>query len=1005
MPLDDKGVPLSEIYNPVLIEEDLKAVKTTRRRDEPSGSRTLKSVADMFYVQDKIKTNKIAKRIIIHGEAGHGKTVFCLKVLDCWSKAKTQNRGKGGEKGGGTVNKQTEGAEGSGNKHVDTQTNRVEDKGFDKGVDFNADEKNLQRCLSLFQLVFYVPLRHAKHGTSSIADLVCGSVPECDQSTEIKIKRILRDGNIKCLVILDGLDEYKVPDTCRVQGFPDSDGLVNCTLLCTMRPWRMVGLTLDNARDKVVQILGLKEDSIKTVIRYVLVDFCQLDEEDVKHFFAKVCHREQMSLIKIPLMLTALCLMWDEEGDVPSREIFVYLKITEMMIRKAEGKHVIVKRFLEEKRKKRTEEKRNKRTEEKQKTYLGEKRENTILDMLESLPLLSEFDYIVDFFEIIRLVGRLALEDLASKEPHLVFPRNKLEGDIGQSEVELALNTGILSQIKEPSLSHQQRVTVSFYHKTIQEFVAALVIASKDPEALSLFRTHCNSVDKVMELSNMIKFVFGLDPMVGCQLSNHVRNVINSDTDIIQQRKKQHFSIDGHDKIKEIYSLQCAWFNEMKHNPSYTKNTDCTTLHVCDVYLRFPKPDDVSVASEMVSMNDNSIVSVDMACIRSPFSSLIQHLPACEHLTSLTLWSCEDEQSNDLLASVLPQLKHLQSVTYLLGRKGGYKPDGTAMVRAVERLPALKFLDIGAFTLADEVVLSPHLEYVSLHNVQPAQLILPSLCQCSQLNYIALHGIELTDTVELTCMERLEKLVLERLEYPHFILSSIHHCSQLTYLVLYWLALTDDFTLPSQLQTLKLNGIESAHFILPSLPGCTHLTTLRVGRLSSTEDCMLLARVLPQLVNLQYIKYLSPEITVDKEDLSLNKTWQELLVNNESDEKIAGHAAVVGALQHLTQLRRIKLMFIGLHDAGTLLLTPHMTQLEKVELEYIVMSPRRWQEFIVSLLKVQHVVRVTLCPKATNIDSDTLKKLHDPKQFVVSEEKRFYKKCKTFHAVHYPVSS
>ena len=80
---NDEGLSLSEIYAPLLIEEDLDAMKRTRRPDEPSGSKTLDSVQGVFYIDEKLST-----RILIKGEAGSGKSVFCLKLVESWSQLK-----------------------------------------------------------------------------------------------------------------------------------------------------------------------------------------------------------------------------------------------------------------------------------------------------------------------------------------------------------------------------------------------------------------------------------------------------------------------------------------------------------------------------------------------------------------------------------------------------------------------------------------------------------------------------------------------------------------------------------------------------------------------------------------------------------------------------------------------------------------------------------------------------------------------------------------------------
>ena len=434
MPLeDDEGLPLDKIYGPVLIEQDLMANKKSNKPDEAYGqdqtatkhagrpyeatsTKQLDSIRDLFYIEVteleennenkevKVTRKILAKRIVLCGEAGHGKTVFCLKLIDTWSKSKTLGQ--------------------SSNKK---QYHRCGGKMVD--FDCKNDDEKLQKCLSAFDLVFYVPLRHAKPGTSSIVDLVCDSVSECDKNDENMIKRMLCDSTVPCLVILDGLDEFKVPDTCRVRGFPDSDGLVNCTLLCTMRPWRMVDLQLrlDSKCDKVVQIRGLKSTSVEKVISYVLVNFYGLEitsqvyKQKFQHFCAMAKLKEIESLMKVPLMLTASCLVWNEEGDfssnrhdVKSKSKFLsyfYLKLSEITVTRAENKHNIVSSFL------------------------CKKRENPNTSL--SVPsILSEFEPIIDFLEILKPIGRLALQDLLSEEPHLVFPKNKLGRDIGQSTVE-----------------------------------------------------------------------------------------------------------------------------------------------------------------------------------------------------------------------------------------------------------------------------------------------------------------------------------------------------------------------------------------------------------------------------------------------------------------------------------------------------------------------------------------------------------------------------------------
>ena len=742
-------------------------------------------------------------------------------------------------------------------------------------------------------------------------------------------------------------------------------------------------LGLDVTCDKVVRILGLKSSSIEKVISNVLVNFYGLKPSTVLYgekfcsFCVKAALPDLESLMKIPLMLTASCLVWNEEYDTSNKNeiyqedrwyfysnmsylnesdpaafyfmTFFYLKLEEITITRAENKHGIVKSFLVEKRQK-----------PERSLYVPN--------------ILLGFQQIIDFNEILKPVGRLALQDLVSDEPHLVFPRNKLEREISHSTVELALKAGILSQTKAPGLSYQQRVSLSFYHKSIQEFIAALYMTCGGTEALTSFRTHCNTVDKVMELSNMIMFVFGLDPVVGCQMSEVITHVPDNDNNIIQYRGGNRANAR---RVKELYNMQCKWFHEMKQNLSYTHNTDHTpTLHVTDVYPYKYYCDNVRVASELVSMQDNSIVSVYLD-VEHPTNSIIQHLPSCKHLTALYIKNSKEMQDRELLTEVLPQLVQLQCVEYsnyaltyreyLENHDMKGSPADTAVVRAVQHLQALRHIELQEITLIDTVTLPPQVETVTLWGVQRADLILPSLWHCSRLIHLELFDITLTDTVKL----------------------------------------------PPQLQEVKLVCVHPTHFILPSLLSCQNITSLQIElRLNTTQDYEVLASVLPKLKHLQYIHYSGfPD----------------------------GHAAVVSALQHLTQLRHIKLLRIDLGDAGTLLVTPHMTQLQKVELmsvemsartwtEFVSslqhatrltliklssidlgdagtllltrymtqlqkvelstfnMSARRWAEFVSSLLSVQNTIHVTL--EHTNIDDDTLKTILSSQHFTVTAEKR-----------------
>ena len=215
------GLPIANIFAPLLMEEDIKAQERFLNLESPSGEE-LKSLREMFYIGDKQ-----AKRIFMKGEAGCGKTFFCLKLLDTWCQVK--------------------------------QSGQVTDD-------------VLQQCLAVFDLVFYIPLRHSKGNLTFMKDMIGQTVSE-------RCLNLLVSGGqrIQCLIILDGLDE----SSATLRELPRMDGIVNYVLFCTTRPWKLTQLSLTfSQNDKVVQILGLLPSSEKKVIEYVLINFYKVKKRN-----------------------------------------------------------------------------------------------------------------------------------------------------------------------------------------------------------------------------------------------------------------------------------------------------------------------------------------------------------------------------------------------------------------------------------------------------------------------------------------------------------------------------------------------------------------------------------------------------------------------------------------------------------------------------------------------------------------------------------------------------
>ena len=173
-----------------------------------------------------------------------------------------------------------------------------------------------------------------------------------------------------------------------------------------------------------------------------------------------------------------------------------------------------------------------------------------------------------------------------SKETQIVFKNGQLERNIEKDItpiLETAFKIGCITQSKTPGRFHQQNVSISFYHKTVQEFLAALYITCVDTDTLEEFCNILSNLDIVLEHSGLILFVMGLAPTIGSRMSKHVCDVADNDP-----RVKDHRANFQKSKIvKMLFKTQLHWYIEMRETLHLTGNTSNLSLYyISDVWER-----------------------------------------------------------------------------------------------------------------------------------------------------------------------------------------------------------------------------------------------------------------------------------------------------------------------------------------------------------------------------------------------------------------------------------
>ena len=736
---DQEGLPLGEIYAPLLIDEDLDAVKRTRRPDEPSGSRPIENIGEVFYAG-----NKLSRRIFIKGEAGSGKSVFCLKLMEIWSQLKQSpkpehacekesellsklrkkhilqyfllfskcdkydEKSNSGDnsKGDGNLNDKYGSGGGTSDDHYFSKS------ALEEYFKIPCTTCDMQQCLSKIDLLYYVPLRNANSGNTSVVDLVCAAVCNCEDERE-RTKQMLSDKNVRCLIILDGLDEW--PSS---YGLPSTGGLSDkCVLLSTTRPWKLVHLKLQPQHDdRIVAVKGISSYGVGKVIENILDKFYGKKGEDLESKFWECCKNVQdktiEDLMRMPMMLIAACHIWCDDvswnNKIAKNEqsfsmTYLYLSLLEKMIQNADCRK---SKHQNKKTKFNAVELLLKKQEEKK------KKNPSVYDGLPKI--LQKFDRLPHLIDTLLPFCKLAFNDLVSTGTRLVFDLGDLE-NIGEPRVNVAQKMGLISQAKicgKSKLNEKQHVSVSFYHKSVQELLAAIQLAcgAADTEK---FCKYCTTIEKVMEMSNVIRFAIGVNPTVGSKLCEHVTDIVNRDTSIMDCR--QTFSMN--EKGDQLYKLQLTWYKEIKYSHTVTGNKSSPpSLYISDIYMRYihyEDPERVKLTMELISSNRDSIVSAELSDnivhivlpdIYHPLHSMLKQLSQCPNLKALKINKRESRDEFDQYTDMLPRFTQLDTIKY-----DGASIDAAAIyhvadVKAIMMLTQLKHIQLNGVDLGEDGV-------------------------------------------------------------------------------------------------------------------------------------------------------------------------------------------------------------------------------------------------------------------------------------------------------------
>ena len=656
-------VPVREIYTDVqILQYDIRGKEKNTE---------LKSYKDMFCHQ-----NKKNKNIFLKGEAGAGKSTWCLNLINAWCEAQNKNEGQSFQ--------QFESSESTCNK-------------------------DLTEAVTPFRYLLFGQLRFVE-SKSTIKDCICSQIFERCTNYKAIVEHILQNYSETVLILLDGYDEYR--------GSLSFRGLNESTVIITTRPWKLVTFSSDTSNPKIdleLTLNGLNHTGVVVMIDKAMKIF-EDEEDDVAESENKriQCLRDIWSVglsesVKIPLILLIVILTWLKNNFTLSKSLTGnLLGMLEVIFSRGEEKvseHVLAMLKV-----------RN------SKSVIAENISSCILDN----PILSRYQ------NLLLELGQLSFHGLSDvdKPNALVFTQKEVMQFVHPENLDICFKFGLLSAATVfHTLLEKKRMCISFYHKLIQEFFAALWIVSNE-KALRAAKTRLSRKKDILEYDKVMLFISGLDPSVGSLLTREL------DT----SSKKCHSEISDSERFSEMI-LKCM--TEMS-----TCGESEQPLFISEIVLQCYNVTVVENLIKLIRYNKEYLLTLRV--------SMNDEIP-----TAYVSFLAKDLQNTTFLKSL-----HI--------RCGAIT--GNLWFLSLPAQPQKRIEDSKIMSDCVSINSCSRLEEIYLEKVHCKSI---KIYQLPQLNTLSLAKIEATESIDLETLPSLKELSMQEVNCLYFRIQAFPNLTRL----------------------------------------------------------------------------------------------------------------------------------------------------------------------------------------------------------------------------------
>lgn len=396
------------------------------------------------------------------------------------------------------------------------------------------DSQEIQQKQALFGLefdfLFLISLRDSTDKKCDVLQMVKESI-----INQLSFQKIFSDGfvsgvldNERCLIILDGLDEWTHPKNgfCEKEEeqkrIPHRPGGGKCVYLTLTRPWKLSHVCLkDSEVDILLEISGVRRP--EELISKVISSLNSREEKsrNVRRFTSDTRHLSQLKTI--PVISMQLVSIWYESERVPASQSGIYCAMIRMMLDRTVDR-----------------------------TSSEESSTDGLPKCFDSLKWYkSEIDFL-------KHIGKLAFETLFPEDGNpsqVVFTDDIVRSHL-EDEIKItALRVGLVTEYKIRSLNQDQS-HLYFLHKTFQEFLAALYLFLHTEQNKALVSRVERRGEYINDISQMLIFLCGMAPALAIEFSHMLMSATTSSL-----KKKRKGNV-----VKDITEIMNTGYTECVQN-------------------------------------------------------------------------------------------------------------------------------------------------------------------------------------------------------------------------------------------------------------------------------------------------------------------------------------------------------------------------------------------------------------------------------------------------------